>query len=162
MNDYEVVIGLEVHAELSTKTKIFCSCPTSFGAEPNTHVCPICMAMPGTLPVLNEKVVEYAVKAGLATNCEISRNSKNDRKNYFYPDLPKSYQISQFDKPLCEHGYIEIDTEEGKKKIRLLRIHIEEDVAKWREETMTNIKVNKNKNALHSCKNCFIHSITSF
>ena len=130
MNDYEVVIGLEVHAELSTKTKIFCSCPTSFGAEPNTHVCPICMAMPGTLPVLNEKVIEYAVKAGLATNCEISRNSKNDRKNYFYPDLPKSYQISQFDKPLCEHGYIEIDTEEGKKKIRLLRIHIEEDAGK--------------------------------
>ena len=130
MNDYEVVIGLEVHAELSTKTKIFCSCPTSFGAEPNTHVCPICMAMPGTLPVLNEKVVEYAVKAGLATNCEISRDSKNDRKNYFYPDLPKSYQISQFDKPLCEHGYIEIETEEGKKKIRLLRIHIEEDAGK--------------------------------
>lgn len=130
MNDYEIVIGLEVHAELSTKTKIFCSCPTSFGAEPNTHTCPICMAMPGTLPVLNEKVVEYAVKAGLATNCEISRDSKNDRKNYFYPDLPKSYQISQFDKPLCEHGYIEIDTEEGKKKIRLLRIHIEEDAGK--------------------------------
>ena len=130
MSDYETVIGLEVHAELSTKTKIFCSCPTSFGADPNTHTCPICMAMPGTLPVLNEKVVEYAVKAGLATNCEISRNSKNDRKNYFYPDLPKSYQISQFDKPLCEHGYIEIDTEEGKKKIRLLRIHIEEDAGK--------------------------------
>ena len=130
MSDYETVIGLEVHAELSTKTKIFCSCPTSFGAAPNTHTCPICMAMPGTLPVLNEKVVEYAVKAGLATNCEISRNSKNDRKNYFYPDLPKSYQISQFDKPLCEHGYVEIDTEEGKKKIRLLRIHIEEDAGK--------------------------------
>ena len=129
-NDYEVVIGLEVHAELSTKTKIFCSCPTEFGAAPNTHVCPICMAMPGTLPVLNEKVVEYAVKAGLATNCEISRNSKNDRKNYYYPDLPKSYQISQFDKPLCEHGYVEIDTPNGKKKIRLLRIHIEEDAGK--------------------------------
>ena len=129
-NDYEVVIGLEVHAELSTKTKIFCSCPTEFGAAPNTHVCPVCMAMPGTLPVLNEKVVEYAVKAGLATNCEISRNSKNDRKNYYYPDLPKSYQISQFDKPLCEHGYIEIDTQDGKKKIRLLRIHIEEDAGK--------------------------------
>ena len=129
-SDYEVVIGLEVHAELSTKTKIFCSCPTEFGADPNTHVCPICMAMPGTLPVLNEKVVEYAVKAGLATNCEISRNSKNDRKNYYYPDLPKSYQISQFDKPLCEHGYVEIDTPNGKKKIRLLRIHIEEDAGK--------------------------------
>ena len=129
-SDYEVIIGLEVHAELSTKTKIFCSCPTEFGAAPNTHVCPICMAMPGTLPVLNEKVVEYAVKAGLATNCEISRDSKNDRKNYYYPDLPKSYQISQFDKPLCEHGYVEIDTPEGKKKIRLLRIHIEEDAGK--------------------------------
>ena len=128
--NYEVIIGLEVHAELSTKTKIFCSCPTTFGAAPNTHTCPICMAMPGTLPVLNEKVVEYAVKAGLATNCEISRNSKNDRKNYFYPDLPKAYQISQFDQPLCEHGYVEIETSEGKKKIRLTRIHIEEDAGK--------------------------------
>ena len=128
--DYEVIIGLEVHAELSTKTKIFCSCPTKFGAAPNTQTCPICMAMPGTLPVLNEKVVEYAVKAGLATNCEISRNSKNDRKNYFYPDLPKAYQISQYDRPLCEHGYVEIDTKEGKKKIGLTRIHIEEDAGK--------------------------------
>ncbi len=129
--DYEVVIGLETHAELSTKTKIFCSCPTEFGGEPNTHCCPICMAMPGTLPVLNERVVEYAVKAGLATNCEISRNSKNDRKNYFYPDLPKAYQISQFDKPLCEKGYVEIEDENGeKKKIRLTRIHIEEDAGK--------------------------------
>lgn len=133
---YEVIIGLEVHSELSTKTKIFCSCPTSFGAAPNTHTCPICMAMPGSLPVLNEKVVEYAVKAGLATNCEISRNSKNDRKNYFYPDLPKSYQISQFDKPLCEHGYVEIDTKEGKKKIRLTRIHIEEDAGKLNHDDL--------------------------
>ena len=129
-NDYEVVMGLEVHAELSTKTKIFCSCPTEFGGQPNTHTCPICMAMPGTLPVLNEKVVEYAVKAGLATNCQISRDSKNDRKNYFYPDLPKAYQISQFDKPLCLDGFVEIETEEGKKKIRLERIHIEEDAGK--------------------------------
>ena len=129
-DNYEVIIGLEVHAELSTKTKIFCSCPTKFGAAPNTQTCPICMGMPGTLPVLNEKVVEYAVKAGLATNCEISRNSKNDRKNYFYPDLPKAYQISQYDRPLCEHGYVEIDTKEGKKKIRLTRIHIEEDAGK--------------------------------
>ena len=128
--EYESVIGLEVHAELSTKTKIFCSCPTTFGANPNTQVCPICMAMPGTLPVLNEKVVEYAVKAGLATNCTISKDSKNDRKNYYYPDLPKAYQISQYDKPLCEHGYIEIDTANGKKKIRILRIHIEEDAGK--------------------------------
>ena len=128
--DYEMVIGLEVHAELSTKTKIFCSCPTEFGAEPNTHICPVCMALPGALPVLNEKVVEYAVKAGLATNCEISRNSKNDRKNYFYPDTPRAYQISQFDKPLCEHGYIEIETDAGKKKIGLTRIHIEDDAGK--------------------------------
>ena len=129
--DYETVIGLEVHAELSTKTKIFCSCPTEFGAEPNTHICPICMALPGALPTLNEKVVEYAVKAGLATNCEIEENSKNDRKNYFYPDLPKSYQISQFDKPLCKNGYIEIEDDNGKpKKVRILRIHIEEDAGK--------------------------------
>ena len=128
---YEVVIGLEVHAELSTKTKIFCSCPTEFGGDPNTHTCPVCMAMPGALPVLNEKVVEYAVKAGLATNCTISKDSKNDRKNYFYPDLPKSYQISQFDKPLCEHGYVEIEDDEGNpKKVRLLRIHIEDDAGK--------------------------------
>ena len=129
-NDYEAVIGLEVHAELSTKTKIFCNCSTKFGAKPNTQVCPICMAMPGTLPVLNEKVVEYAVKAGLATNCTISKDSKNDRKNYYYPDLPKSYQISQYDKPLCENGYVEIETKNGKKKIRILRIHIEEDAGK--------------------------------
>ena len=129
--DYEVVIGLEVHAELSTKTKIFCSCPTEFGGDPNTHTCPVCMAMPGALPVLNEKVVEYAVKAGLATNCTISKDSKNDRKNYFYPDLPKSYQISQFDKPLCENGYVEIEDDNGeKKKVRILRIHIEEDAGK--------------------------------
>ena len=129
--NYEMVIGLEVHAELSTKTKIFCSCPTEFGAEPNTHVCPVCMAMPGALPVLNEKVVEYAVKAGLATNCEISRNSKNDRKNYFYPDTPRAYQISQFDKPLCEHGYIEIEDDAGNpKKIGITRIHIEDDAGK--------------------------------
>lgn len=128
--DYEVVIGIEVHCELSTKTKIFCSCPTNFGGEPNTHCCPVCMAMPGTLPVLNEKVVEYAVKAGLATNCKISQNSKNDRKNYFYPDLPKAYQISQFDLPLCYEGAITIDTDEGEKTIRLTRIHIEEDAGK--------------------------------
>ncbi len=129
--DYEVVIGLEVHCELSTKTKIFCSCSTEFGGEPNSHCCPVCMAMPGTLPVLNEKVVEYAVKAGLATNCSIEKNSKNDRKNYFYPDNPKSYQISQFDKPLCYEGYVTIEDEEGnEKKIRIERIHIEEDAGK--------------------------------
>ena len=135
--DYEIIIGLEVHAELSTKTKIFCSCPTEFGGNPNIHTCPICMAMPGSLPVLNEKVVEYAVKAGLATNCEISRNSKNDRKNYFYPDLPKSYQISQFDKPLCTNGYIEIDVDGEKKKIGLTRIHIEEDAGKLNHDDLS-------------------------
>jgi len=130
-DDYEIVIGLEVHAELSTKTKIFCSCPTEFGAEPNTHVCPVCMAMPGALPVLNEKVVEYAVKAGLATNCSISKDSKNDRKNYFYPDTPRAYQISQFDKPLCNNGYVEIEDDNGNlKKVRILRIHIEDDAGK--------------------------------
>ena len=135
--DYETVIGLEVHAELSTKTKIFCSCPTKFGAKPNTQVCPICMAMPGTLPVLNEKVVEYATKAGLATNCSISLDSKNDRKNYYYPDLPKSYQISQYDKPLCNHGFIEIEDKDGnKKKIRILRIHIEEDAGKLNHDEL--------------------------
>ena len=130
-DDYEIVIGLEVHAELSTKTKIFCNCSTEFGAEPNTHVCPVCMAMPGALPVLNEKVVEYAVKAGLATNCEISKDSKNDRKNYFYPDTPKAYQISQFDKPLCENGHIEIEDDNGNiKVVGIERIHIEDDAGK--------------------------------
>ena len=130
MEDYEIVIGLEVHAELSTKTKIFCSCPTEFGGEANTHCCPVCMAMPGALPVLNKKVVEYAIKAGLATNCDITRVSKNDRKNYFYPDLPKSYQISQYDMPLCTKGFVEIETEDGNKNIGITRIHIEEDAGK--------------------------------
>ena len=128
-DNYEVIIGLEVHAELSTKTKYFVHVQQNLGQHKHT-----CMSnMHGnarTLPVLNEKVVEYAVKAGLATNCEISRDSKNDRKNYFYPDLPKAYQISQFDKPLCEHGYVEIDTDEGQKKIGITRIHIEEDAGK--------------------------------
>ena len=138
IEDYEEIIGLEVHAELSTKTKIFCSCPTEFGADVNTHICPICTAMPGALPVLNEKVVEYAVKAGLATNCTISQDSKNDRKNYFYPDLPKSYQISQFDKPLCNNGYIEIEDDFGNpKKIRILRIHIEEDAGNLNHDDFT-------------------------
>ena len=107
--EYEVIIGLEVHAELSTKTKIYCGCSTEFGGDSNTHCCPVCTGMPGALPVLNEKVVEYAVRAGLATNCEIARESKQDRKNYFYPDTPRAYQISQFDMPLCENGKVEID-----------------------------------------------------
>ncbi|MCH5188198.1 MAG: Asp-tRNA(Asn)/Glu-tRNA(Gln) amidotransferase subunit GatB [Oscillospiraceae bacterium] len=125
-----MVIGLETHVELKTETKIFCSCPTTFGAEPNTHVCPVCMGYPGTLPVLNGKVVEYAIKAGMATNCTIARYSKEDRKNYFYPDLPKAYQISQYDLPLCEHGYLDIESEEGTKRIGITRIHIEEDAGK--------------------------------
>ena len=129
--DYEVVIGLEIHAELKTKTKLFCSCKNEFGGEPNTHCCPVCMAMPGALPVINETAVEYAVKAGLATGCSIEKNSKNDRKNYFYPDTPRAYQISQFDKPLCNNGFVEIEDEDGnKKKIGILRIHIEDDAGK--------------------------------
>ena len=129
-DDYEVVIGLEVHAELSTNTKIYCNCTTKFGADPNTHCCPICTGMPGVLPVLNEKVVEYAVKMGLATNCEISRFSKQDRKNYFYPDLPKAFQTSQYDLPLCEHGHVDINVDGEKKTIGITRIHIEEDAGK--------------------------------
>lgn len=127
---YEMVIGLEVHCELKTKTKIFCGCSTAFGAEPNTQCCPVCMGMPGSLPVLNRQVVEYAAKAGMATNCTISRFSKEDRKNYFYPDLPKAYQISQYDLPLCEHGWLDIETADGAKRIGITRIHIEEDAGK--------------------------------
>ncbi len=127
---YEMVIGLEVHCELKTKTKIFCGCSTAFGAEPNTQCCPVCMGMPGSLPVLNRQAVEYAVKAGMATNCTISRFSKEDRKNYFYPDLPKAYQISQYDLPLCEHGWLDIETADGAKRIGITRIHIEEDAGK--------------------------------
>lgn len=130
IKDYEMVCGLEVHVELKTATKIFCSCPTTFGAEPNTQCCPVCTGMPGSLPVLNRQVVDYAIKAGLATNCEIARYSKEDRKNYFYPDLPKAYQISQYDLPLCEHGWLEIESENGPKKIGITRIHIEEDAGK--------------------------------
>ena len=127
---YEMVVGLEVHVELKTKTKIFCARSTAFGAEPNTQCCPVCMGFPGTLPVLNEKVVEYALLAGLATNCEIARFSKQDRKNYFYPDLPKDYQISQYDLPLCAHGHLDITTAEGEKRVGITRIHIEEDAGK--------------------------------
>lgn len=127
---YEAVIGLEVHTELQTKTKIFCSCRTSFGADPNTNVCPICLGLPGVLPVLNKKVLEYAVRAGLALNCEISRFSKFDRKNYYYPDLPKNFQTSQFDLPICEHGYLDVEVEGEKRRIRITRAHMEEDAGK--------------------------------
>ncbi|MCD8567119.1 MAG: Asp-tRNA(Asn)/Glu-tRNA(Gln) amidotransferase subunit GatB [Geovibrio sp.] len=128
---YEAVIGLEVHAQLSTKSKIFCSCSTAFGAEANSQVCPICLGMPGTLPVLNEKVVEYTVKAGLAVGCRIAEKSIFARKNYFYPDLPKNYQISQYELPTCIGGEVHIELEDGSKKvIGLTRIHIEEDAGK--------------------------------
>lgn len=137
MKEYEVIIGLEVHAELSTKTKMYCNCSTTFGADPNTHCCPICTGMPGVLPVLNERVVEYAVKAGLATNCEISRFSKQDRKNYFYPDLPKAYQTSQYDLPLCIGGHLDINVNGNKKRIGITRIHIEEDAGKLIHDAYT-------------------------
>ena len=143
--EFSTVCGLEVHTELATKTKIFCSCSTQFGGEPNTHVCEICSGMPGTLPVLNKKVLEFAVRTGLATNCEITMYNKFDRKNYFYPDLPKAYQISQLYLPICRNGYIEIDDSinGGKKKVRIHEIHMEEDAGKlvhdeWNDCTMVN------------------------
>lgn len=128
--DYEVVIGLEVHAELKTETKIFCSCSTSFGAEPNTQTCPICAGFPGMLPVLNKKVVELAITTGLALHCEIPAMCKFDRKNYFYPDSPKAYQISQFDLPVCKNGYLDIDVKGLKKRVGITRAHMEEDAGK--------------------------------
>ncbi|MDD6728753.1 MAG: Asp-tRNA(Asn)/Glu-tRNA(Gln) amidotransferase subunit GatB [Eubacteriales bacterium] len=124
---YQLVCGIETHIELATKTKIFCGCTTQFGGEPNTHCCPVCTGQPGALPILNRQVIEYAVRAGLAVNCKINNNSHMDRKNYVYPDLPKAYQISQFDEPLCVDGYVELDSG---KKIRIERIHIEEDAGK--------------------------------
>lgn len=130
MSKYETVIGLEVHVELATKTKIFCSCPTEFGKAPNTNICPVCLGLPGTLPVLNKKAVEYAIKAALALNCSIGSYTKFDRKNYFYPDLPKAYQISQLDRPLASGGYLEIEAEGKKKRIGINRVHMEEDAGK--------------------------------
>ncbi len=130
IDGYELVVGLEVHAELSTRTKIFCSCPTAFGGQPNTQCCPVCLGYPGALPVLNREVVHFAAKAGMALGCEIARFSKHDRKNYFYPDLPKAYQISHFDLPLCTGGQLVISTAEGEKNIGITRIHIEEDAGK--------------------------------
>lgn len=143
--EYNTVCGLEVHTELSTKTKIFCNCSTAFGGEPNSHVCEICAGMPGTLPVVNERVVEYAVRTGLATNCTITRYNKFDRKNYFYPDLPKAYQISQLYLPICQNGYVEITDQinGGTKKVRIKEIHMEEDAGKlvhdeWSDCTLVN------------------------
>ena len=136
--EYEVVIGLEVHVELSTKTKIFCGCSTEFGGAPNTHVCPVCSGMPGSLPVLNREVVNKAISVGLATNCEITRNSKFDRKNYFYPDNPQNYQISQLYYPICRNGHVDIDTGDGvKKAIRIHEIHMEEDAGKLIHDPVT-------------------------
>ena len=128
--EYEAVIGLEIHSELKTATKIFCGCATTFGADQNTHTCPVCLGLPGVLPTINKKVVEFAIKAGLATNCKINQYSKFDRKNYYYPDLPKNWQTSQYDLPIAEHGFVDIEVEGQKKRIRLTRIHMEEDAGK--------------------------------
>ena len=128
--EYEAVIGLEIHSELKTATKIFCGCATTFGAEQNTHTCPVCLGLPGVLPTINRRVVEFAVKAGLATNCKINKYSKFDRKNYYYPDLPKNWQTSQYDLPIAYEGHVEIDVDGAKKVVRLTRIHMEEDAGK--------------------------------
>jgi aspartyl-tRNA(Asn)/glutamyl-tRNA(Gln) amidotransferase subunit B len=130
MSNFETVIGLEVHVELKTKTKAFCGCANQFGSEPNTNTCPICLGHPGVLPILNHEAVDYAIKAALALNCEVSRETKFDRKNYFYPDNPKAYQISQFDQPIGRNGYIEIEIDGEKKRIGVHRLHLEEDAGK--------------------------------
>lgn len=127
---YETVIGLEIHAELATKSKIYCSCSTEFGGDVNTHTCPICTGMPGVLPVLNKKVVDFAIKAGLAMNCDITPYGKQDRKNYFYPDLPKAYQTSQYDLPVCVNGHLDVEVDGKTRRIGITRIHIEEDAGK--------------------------------
>src|SRR5580700_7818967 len=127
---YEPVIGLEVHCQLATRTKIFCGCPTSFGAAPNTNVCPVCLGLPGALPVLSRQAVELAIQAGLALNCRVNSRSIFSRKNYFYPDLPKGYQISQYDQPLAEHGWVDIEVNGVKKRIGITRIHMEDDAGK--------------------------------
>jgi len=142
---YETVIGLEVHVELATETKIFCPCENKFGGEPNTHCCPVCTGMPGVLPVLNEKVVEFAARAGLATNCRIANFSKMDRKGYYYPDLPKAYQISQFDLPLCKEGFVDIVVNGKEKRIHITRIHMEEDAGKLLHDACAGTAVDYNR-----------------
>ena len=134
---YEVVIGVEVHAQLRTKTKMFCGCGTTFGRSANSQTCPVCLGLPGTLPVINRAAVEMAVRAGLALNCTIGVNNQFDRKNYFYPDLPKGYQISQYESPICEHGWIEIAVGDSKKRVKIRRAHLEEDAGKNVHETGT-------------------------
>ena len=136
--EYESVIGLEVHAQLLTESKIFCGCSTKFGAEPNHNTCPVCMGLPGVLPVLNKRVVDYAIRAALATHCQIANSSRWARKNYFYPDLPKGYQISMYELPIAEHGYIDIQVEDQPKRVRLTRIHMEEDAGKNIHDTRGN------------------------
>ena len=130
MSAYEVVIGLEVHAQLRTRSKLFCGCSTAFGAEPNTQTCPVCLGLPGVLPVLNKMVLEMAIRAGLALNCTITAPNQFARKNYFYPDLPKGYQISQFDLPICQNGWLEIDEGDMTQRVRIRRAHLEEDAGK--------------------------------
>lgn len=147
MNNYEIVIGLEVHAELKTDSKIFCSCSTAFGAEPNTQVCPVCLGHPGTLPVLNKKAVELSAMAGIALGCKIAPYSKFDRKNYFYPDLPKAYQISQFDIPLCTGGHLDIEADGKTRSVGITRIHMEEDAGKL---------IHKDNKTLIDCNRCGI------
>ncbi len=143
-NKYECVIGLEIHAELKTQTKIFCRCKTDFGARANTSVCPVCMGFPGTLPVLNEKAVEYAVKAAVALNCTVNKSSRFDRKNYFYPDLPKGYQITQFFHPIAQNGFLTVESENKKKRIGITRIHMEEDAGKLiHENGVTKVDFNR-------------------
>ncbi|MCQ2910706.1 MAG: Asp-tRNA(Asn)/Glu-tRNA(Gln) amidotransferase subunit GatB [Clostridia bacterium] len=145
-DDYQIVLGLEVHSELKTKTKIYCSCSTEFGADVNTHVCPVCLGLPGTLPVVNKAVVDFAMRTGLALNCKIREFSKHDRKNYFYPDLPKAYQITQFEMPICYDGYLDIETEErGKSRIRIHEMHIEEDAGKLLHEGTNGTLIDYNR-----------------
>ena len=144
--NWETVIGLEVHAQLSTETKIFCGCKTKYGAPPNSQVCPVCLGMPGVLPVLNKECVNYAIKVGLAMKCKIASNSRFARKNYFYPDLPKGYQISQFEEPICEKGSISVETDEGTKTIGITRIHLEEDAGKsLHDKSDSDTKVDLNR-----------------
>ncbi|KGG80410.1 glutamyl-tRNA amidotransferase [Caloranaerobacter azorensis H53214] len=145
---YKTIIGLEIHVELLTKTKIFCGCLAEFGREVNTNCCPVCLGLPGALPVLNKKVVEYCIRAGLALNCKISNRSRMDRKNYFYPDLVKGYQITQYNNPLCKDGYIKINTKHGEKKIRIKRIHIEEDTGKSIYDENGNILLDYNRSGV--------------